>query len=111
MSRIEENLNRVLGKIRVAAEKAGRNSEDVLLVAVTKTHPETEILALKGLGIKCIGESRIQELTRKYPALKGNFEIHLIGHLQTNKVKPAVEMAQMIHSVDSLKLAAAIDAE
>jgi PLP dependent protein len=111
MSKIEQNLSRVLRKIQAALEKSGRNSDAVQLIAVTKTHAETEILELKKLRIKCIGESRIQELTDKFPALKDNFEIHFIGHLQTNKVKPAVEMARMIHSVDSLKLAAAIDAE
>jgi len=104
-------LKQIRRRIKAAAEKNGRKSENVTLVAVTKTRSEREIAELKTLGIRIIGESRVQELAEKYPALKGSFEIHFIGHLQTNKVKQAVEMADMIHSVDSFKVASAIEAE
>ncbi len=111
MMSIKSNLDKVLQRIRIAAEKTGRTKEDITLVAVTKTRPMPDIMELKSLGINNIGESRVQELSNKYPELKNLFSVHLIGHLQTNKVKQAVQMANTIHSVDSFKLAESISKE
>ena len=79
------------------------------LIAVTKTHPAEDILPLKNLGITDIGENRAQELEEKLPALERNFHIHLIGRLQSNKVKYIIEDVCLIHSLDRLSLAQEID--
>ena len=76
----------------------------VKLVAVTKTHPAEKILEAYNCGYKIYGENKVQELTNKYEQLPKDIEWHLIGHLQTNKVKQIVGCASLIHSVDSLKL-------
>ena len=105
-----ENIKLAQNNIRVAAENAGRNPDEVILLAATKTvDPETINFAIKN-GIKCIGENRVQELLEKYEAIdKDNVDIHYIGRLQTNKVKYIRDKVSMIHSVDSVKLAAEID--
>ena len=79
------------------------------LIAVTKTHPAEDILPLKALGVTDIGENRVQELEEKLPALERNFRIHLIGRLQSNKVKYIIEDVCLIQSLDRLSLAAEID--
>lgn len=79
------------------------------LVAVTKTHPVRDILPLRELGVTDIGENRVQELRDKLPGLGENFQIHLIGRLQTNKVKYIIEKVCLIQSVDRLPLAREID--
>lgn len=79
------------------------------LIAVTKTHPADMILPLKELGVTDIGENRVQEVVEKLPALEGQFNIHLIGRLQTNKVKYLIGHVGMIQSVDRLELAREID--
>ena len=76
----------------------------VKLVAVTKTHPTEKILEAYNCGYKIYGENKVQELTSKYAQLPKDVEWHLIGHLQTNKVKQIVVCVSVIHSVDSLKL-------
>lgn len=111
MTSLTDNYNEILGKIRAAAQKGGRRPEDVTVLPVTKTHPPGVIMGLKPLGLRVIGESRVQEFKDKYDALRDHFDFHFIGHLQTNKVKPAVAMSQMIETVDSLRLAGAISAE
>ena len=79
------------------------------LIAVTKTHPAEDILPLRELGVTDIGENRVQELEEKLPALERNFHIHLIGRLQSNKVKYIIEDVCLIHSLDRLSLAQEID--
>ncbi len=79
------------------------------LIAVTKNHPVEEILPLRGLGVEDIGENRVQETVAKLPALRENFRIHLIGRLQSNKVKYIIEDVASIQSVDRLSLAREID--
>ncbi|MBL8029272.1 MAG: YggS family pyridoxal phosphate-dependent enzyme [Fibrobacteres bacterium] len=106
---ITENVKRITTTISEAALRAGRDPLSIELVAVTKFHPLEQILPLHGLGIKSIGESRIQELQSKFDPLQNRFKIHFIGHLQTNKAKMAVAMADLIHSVDSVKLASAVN--
>lgn len=91
-----------------AAVRSGRKPEDVRLVAVTKTHGPSEINEAIDAGATDIGENRVQELLEKYDDVKP-VRWHLIGHLQTNKVRQVIDKVVMIHSVDSLKLAREID--
>jgi len=109
MGRIADNLEKIRERIKKVAARNGREEKAVQLVVVTKHRGRNEILQLKDLGITTIGENRLQELSQKFDYLEKKFDIHLIGHLQTNKVKKAVDMVQMIESVDSVKVAQAID--
>ena len=106
MGRIAENLKSIKARIIKSAERAGRHPEEIQLVAVTKTVDIPQVKELIEASQTIIGENRVQEARRKADLLK-DYEItwHLIGHLQTNKVKHAVPLFDMIHSVDSLKLA------
>lgn len=106
---VEENLKQIRKNIENAAHRVGRNPSDILLMAVTKTVPVEIINHAISLGVDFIGENRVQELNSKYDELnKENLTIHLIGSLQTNKVKQVVGKVSMIESVDSLRLAAEI---
>lgn len=105
IDQINERLAQVKERIRNAAVRSGRSAEDITLVAVTKTQSvETLELAYEA-GIRTVGENRVQELNAKWPNFENRFEWHLIGHLQTNKVKYIIDKVALIHSVDSLKLA------
>ena len=84
-------------------------AKNVTLVAVSKTHPPERILEIYGLGQRIFGENRAQEMLEKHAALPADIEWHLIGHLQTNKVKYIAPFVRMIHSVDSLRLLQEID--
>ena len=105
---IKANIEHVNDLKARAAQKSGRTGEDVLLVAVTKLHDVDEINEAIDCGITDIGENKVQEIMNKYDRVKP-VRWHLIGHLQTNKVKYIVDKVSMIHSVDSLKLAEEID--
>ncbi|MGP0066996.1 MAG: YggS family pyridoxal phosphate-dependent enzyme [Isosphaeraceae bacterium] len=110
--RIRENLEGVLGRIAEAARRSGRPVEAVRLVAVTKRSPPEWIRPLVACGARDLGENYPQELWRKTEALADlgdSVRWHLIGHLQTNKVKKSLPMVRMIHSVDSLKLLQVLD--
>ena len=105
MNSLVENLKRLEERIENAAIKTGRKREDITLVAVTKNvEPEKVNLSIDA-GIKIIGENRIQEATDKFKFITKDVEKHLVGHLQTNKVKKALELFDLIQSVDSLHLA------
>ena len=108
---IEDNLALVQKKIDDAASKSGRSGSDVTLVAVSKTKPEEDILALYNAGHRDFGENYIQELRTKHDDLPKDIRWHMIGHLQRNKVKYIAEYVHMIHSVDSLALAETIEKE
>ncbi|MFV0342024.1 MAG: YggS family pyridoxal phosphate-dependent enzyme [Anaerocolumna sp.] len=108
---IKENLNLVEERIQAACQRAGRNREEVTLIAVSKTKPVSAIEEVLKEEILDFGENKVQELTTKYEVLPKNLHWHLIGHLQTNKVKYIVDKVALIHSVDSLKLAQQIDKE
>lgn len=108
MEDIKKNLETVNRQISDAAEACGRNAEDVLLVAVSKTRTPEEINTAIDAGTTDIGENKVQEIMDKYDAIKP-VRWHMIGHLQTNKVKYIIDKVDMIHSVDSMKLAAEID--
>jgi len=106
MLAINENYRRITENIAAAAEKSGRTAEQIELVAVTKTVPVEYINYSIGLGVKHIGENRVQELASKFDSLnKDGLNISVIGHLQTNKVKQALSMAEMVQSLDSEHLA------
>jgi pyridoxal phosphate enzyme (YggS family) len=102
---IEENLKIVQNRIAGAALKTGRQPGDITLVAVTKTVPSDLINRAIAGGVAVIGENRVQEAAQKYPDITGGVQWHLIGHLQSNKAKKAVEMFSLIHSIDSLNIA------
>ena len=108
---IAERLAHIRGRMVEAAERAGRRKEDVTLVAVTKTVPPERIRQAYEAGVRVFGENRVQEGVRKIAALSPMPGVawHLIGHLQSNKVRPAIESFSVIESVDSLKLATRID--
>ena len=105
---IGENIKHVIAMKDEAAKKSGRPGEDVLLVAVTKLHTAEEINEAIDCGITDIGENKVQEIMDKFDHVKP-VRWHLIGHLQTNKVKYIIDKVTMIHSVDSLKLAQEIN--
>jgi PLP dependent protein len=109
---IRENLQRVKERVRAAAERAGRREEDVTLVAVTKTFPTGVILAAYEAGLQQFGENRVQEFEAKHRELpKLDAVWHLIGHLQSNKARKAVQLFDRIDSVDSGELARKVDAQ
>ena len=108
---LASNLQEVERKILEACEKAGRAREDITLIAVSKTKPVTMLKEIYDLGIRDFGENKVQELTDKAPQLPADLRWHMIGHLQRNKVKQVIDKAVLIHSVDSVRLAKAIEAE
>src|SRR6516164_9717905 len=108
---IAGNLAAVRGRIAAAASVARRDAADVTLVAVSKTHGAPAIAAAIAAGQRHFGENRVQEAALKYPALKAEcpgLELHLIGPLQTNKVKEAVALFDVIETLDRPKLAEAL---
>lgn len=105
---LSKNLNDIHERIAAACKRAGRNPDDITLVCVSKTIPAEIISDAAALGERAFGENRVQELCEKHPLLP-DVQWHLIGHLQTNKVRQVVGKATLIHSVDSLHLAQEID--
>ena len=106
---IEQNLSEIRQNIENACKRAGRDPSDVLVLAVTKTIDADRINEAVSLGITDIGENRVQELMAKYDLVDKSVRWHLIGHLQTNKVKYIADKVCMIHSVESYELAKEID--
>ncbi|MFA5338887.1 MAG: YggS family pyridoxal phosphate-dependent enzyme [Candidatus Omnitrophota bacterium] len=102
---IPENIQAIKERIRLAAGKIGKNDRDITLVCVTKAVGVPQIEEALAAGVTDIGESYVQAAEIKFKAIEYRAKWHLIGHLQTNKVKEAVRMFDLIHSVDSLKLA------
>ena len=111
MSMLLDNLNDVEKRIQAACDRSGRKREEVLLVAVSKTKPVEMIEEIMTAGIVDFGENKPQELRDKYEVLPKNLRFHMIGHLQTNKIKYVIDRAVLIHSIDSLRLAEAVNAE
>ena len=108
MNNIKENLALIREKIKTAAEKSGRSEDDITLVAVTKTYPPEMINEAIKCGVTDIGENKVQEIMQKYDYVNP-VRWHLIGHLQSNKVKYIIDKVYMIHSVDSIHLMDEID--
>src|SRR5438128_7614391 len=102
---VAENLERVGEQIVAAAAKAGRAGNEIELVAITKTHPVEKVREAVEAGHTLFGESRVQEARAKIPELPSNLRWHFVGHLQKNKIRHALPLFEMIHSVDSLSLA------
>jgi len=106
---ISANLAHINGRIRAAAEAVGRDPSSVRLVAVSKTRPAADIIAAYQAGQTLFGENYIQELVPKLAEIQEAVQWHVIGHLQSNKVKYIAGQVAMIHSVDRLSLAQEID--
>ena len=111
MSMLLDNLNDVEKRIQAACDRSGRKREEVLLVAVSKTKPVEMIEEIMAAGIVEFGENKPQELRDKYEVLPKNLHFHMIGHLQTNKIKYVIDRAVLIHSIDSIRLAEVVNAE
>jgi pyridoxal phosphate enzyme (YggS family) len=109
---ISANISSVQERITAAARRAGRNLDDVILMAVSKTQPPERIYEAYGAGLRTFGENRVQEFAGKAQALRdlNAAEWHMIGHLQTNKAAKTAELFRAVDSVDSLKLAEKLDA-
>jgi pyridoxal phosphate enzyme (YggS family) len=106
-----ERLDSIRARIGQAAALAGRSAGDVTLIAVSKTHPATQIQPLIAAGHRVFGENRVQEAEQKWPGLRAltpGLELHLIGQLQSNKADAAVALFDVIHSVDRASLVAAL---
>lgn len=108
-SYIDENYKKIIFNMQEAAAKYRKPDEKISLMAVTKTVDPAAVNHATGLGIKLLGENRVQEYTAKKDFYDKSAEVHFIGHLQTNKVKYIIDSVSMIQSVDSIKLAEEID--
>lgn len=108
---VKENFIQVQNNIKKACEKAGRNPEEVTLIAVSKTKPVPMLEEAYEAGSRDFGENKVQEIMEKYPVLPADIRWHMIGHLQRNKVKYIIDKAALIHSVDSLRLAEEISSQ
>ena len=102
---LKENLAQVEENIKKACEKAGRNRSEVTLIAVSKTKPVEMLQEIYDLDVRDFGENKVQEMCGKMEVLPQDIRWHMIGHLQTNKVKYIIGKTKLIHSVDSLRLA------
>ena len=106
---VKENLEEVNSRILAACKRAGRNPEEVTLIAVSKTKPASMVSEAYSAGCRDFGENKVQELCEKHLALPEDIRWHMIGHLQRNKVKQVIDKAVLIHSVDSIRLAEQIE--
>jgi len=109
MHDIRGNLERVRERIARAAERAGRRADDVLLIGVSKAVDVERIRAAIGAGLTALGENRVQEARAKIDTVGRPVPWHLIGHLQTNKVKEALELFEVIHALDRIEVARELD--
>lgn len=109
MNSIAENIDAAKSAIAAAARRSGRSAEDVELLAVCKTFPAEVVREAVDAGQRLFGENRVQELLAKQPQLPAHLRWHLIGHLQSNKVRKVLPCVEAIQSVDSLELARDID--
>src|SRR3954469_11845659 len=105
MGRIEENLQGVREKIAEAARKSNRSPEEGELIAISKTHPAESVQEAFQAGQNLFGESRVQEARAKIPGFPSALRWHFVGHLQKNKIRQALPLFELFHSVDSLDLA------
>ena len=108
---IAENIKRVEKNIEDALMRSGRKPGETKLIAVSKTKPMEDMLSAYSEGVRDFGENYVQEIVQKYDNIPSDARLHMIGHLQTNKVKKVVGRVAMIHSVDSIHLAEAISRE
>ncbi len=106
---IKENIKILKERIERVANRVHRNPDEITVVAVTKTVPPEIILKAIDYGINIIGENRVQEAKEKFGLIGNRVQWHMVGHLQTNKVKDALKIFSLIHSLDSIKLAEEIE--
>ena len=106
-----ENYTKIKDSIKETALKISRNPDSIKIVSVSKTFTHEAVQEAINSGIIVFGENKIQEAKSKIPFLKGNFEFHMIGHLQSNKAKDAVALFSLIHSIDSLSTAEKVNRE
>lgn len=107
--KLHANLRIIKERIALASEKSGRKPDSVRLIAVTKNHPVETLQALINLGVTEFGENRANEIEQKAPLLRGTFTMHMIGHLQTNKVNQVIPYVKWIQSIDREHLITRID--
>jgi hypothetical protein len=107
--RLNANLQALEERIGRACARAGRQRSSVRLIAVTKTHPAETVQTLIDIGVRDIGENRVQEMEEKAPLLHGDFSLHMVGHVQTNKVARLLPHAGWIQSIDSDRLVSRIE--
>ena len=108
---VKENLQEVIHNMEIACKNSGRDMKDVTLIAVSKTKPNDLIMEVYESGIRDFGENKVQDLVKKSEELPKDIRWHMIGHLQTNKVRQLLGNAVLIHSIDSIRLADTIDTE
>lgn len=104
-SSIEDRLAAILASIAAAAQRSGRGADDVMLVAVSKTHPPEAVSAALAAGQGVFGESRVQEARAKIPLVPSRARWHFIGHLQKNKIRHALPLFELFHGIDTLEIA------
>ena len=102
---VAENLEQVRRRVAAAAERAGRNADEITLISVSKTKPVELLMEAYEAGSRDFGENKVQEMTQKIEEMPKDIRWHMIGHLQRNKVKYLIGKTELIHSVDSLRLA------
>ncbi len=108
---VTDNLDVTEARIQAACDRAGRDRDEVTLIAVSKTKPISMLQEAYQAGIREFGENKVQEMMDKYDMMPGDIHWHMIGHLQRNKVKYLIGKAALIHSVDSIRLAEEISAQ
>lgn len=108
---VKENLKNIRDEMNTACERSNRNLDDITLIAVSKTKPNELIMEAYESGVRDFGENKVQELLRKKEELPDDIRWHMIGHLQTNKVRQLLGNTVLIHSIDSIRLADTIDTE
>ena len=108
---VKENLMEVRKHMEEACRRAGRNVDEVTLIAVSKTKPVEMLMEAYEAGARDFGENKVQEILEKRPEIPEDARFHMIGHLQRNKVRQVIDKVVLIHSVDSLRLAEQIETE
>ncbi|PKL18638.1 MAG: YggS family pyridoxal phosphate-dependent enzyme [Spirochaetae bacterium HGW-Spirochaetae-5] len=108
---IIDNYKRIKNEVIETALKCGRNPDDIKIISVSKTFAVEKIQEAVNSGIKIFGESKVQEAYSKFPLVTGNYELHMIGHLQSNKSREAVDMFDVIHSIDKVSTASKLNSE
>ena len=103
------SLEKILARIAAAAQRSGREASDIQLVAISKYQPAQKVRAIMEEGLTLFGESRVQEAAPKIPLLPAKLHWHFFGHLQSNKIRKALPLFELFHSIDSLDLALAMD--
>lgn len=108
---IKEHIREVERRIAEACRRSGRDPQEITLIAVSKTKPVADLAEAYDCGIRSFGENKVQEIVEKYPHMPNDTCFHMIGHLQRNKVRQVLPYVQLIHSVDSIRLAEQIQKE